>query len=279
MITLTLLAENNTTMGMGLMGEHGLSFLIESPEKRILFDTGQGMVLASNARILGKDLGRVDTVVLSHGHYDHAGGLSLLLEPPTPRTLIAHPEAFEAKWAGRQADNLVGIGCPLGPETLEKAGFRIQYARQSMALAPGIRTTGEIPMTTDWERVESYFFAGEPAHADTMPDDMGLILDTAQGTVLLLGCTHRGLINTLTHVAELTGSSHFHAILGGLHLGEADEKRLDRVVAGLSAFSFDHMMVGHCTGIPAYCHLRQAFGPRVTPLSVGRTWFFEEQKK
>ncbi|TYT74527.1 MBL fold metallo-hydrolase [Desulfobotulus mexicanus] len=274
MIRITLLAENTTATGMALMGEHGLSFLVETASEKILFDTGQGLVLASNAKALGKNLEEVDTVVLSHGHYDHTGGLHCFGDNGKKRKLVTHPEAFEPKWAGRQPDQVIGIGCPLTPEALEKKGFEIQRTKDSLTLTQGIRTTGEIPMVTPWERVESYFFAGNQIEQDSMPDDMGLILDTDKGTVLLLGCTHRGLINTLTHVASLTGSNHFHAIMGGLHLGEADPDRLNHVSEGLKAFSFDHMTVGHCTGIHAYCHLRRIFGEKVRALSVGSNWLF-----
>ncbi|MCW7753188.1 MBL fold metallo-hydrolase [Desulfobotulus sp. H1] len=274
MTRITLLAENTTATGAALMGEHGLSFLMETPETSILFDTGQGMVLGANARTLGKDLSRVETIVLSHGHYDHTGGLVFFEAGEKNKRLVAHPAAFAPKWAGRGPGQLIPIGCPFTEEEIRNRGFLIETSTISLPLSTGIRTTGEIPMVTDWERVESYFFAGEPAQPDSMPDDMGLILESAMGTVLILGCTHRGIINTLTHVAGITGSRHFHAILGGLHLGQADEKRLNQVSSGLKDFSFDHMMIGHCTGIHAYGHLRRVFGERVTSLSVGSSWTF-----
>jgi len=194
----TTLSENNIGHGsQNLIGEHGLSFYIEAQNRRILFDTGQNLAIANNAEVLGIDLSLIDTVVLSHGHYDHSSGLKSLLKCNTDFTLYAHPDIFGSK-VRRTGDKHKYIGIPVDRKVLEQKGIKIQLDRDSVPIAPGITTTGEIALANDFETVESDFYLknGDDFTADTLADDRALILDTEKGLVVVLGCSHRGVINT-----------------------------------------------------------------------------------
>jgi len=205
---ITTLCENNVAQGgESLIGEHGLSFYIEAEERRILFDTGQNLALVNNAEVLGIDLSRIDTVVsvvLSHGHYDHSGGLKSLLECNKDFTLYAHPEVFGRKVKGT-GDNPKYIGIPVDRKALEQKGINVRLDKNPVWIAPDITTTGEIPLENDFETVGSNFTLknGENYAADTLADDRALILDTDKGSVVLLGCSHRGVVNTLNHVTQI----------------------------------------------------------------------------
>ena len=134
---ITTLCENNIGHGSkNLIGEHGLSFHVEAEDRRILFDTGQNLALANNARVLGIDLSCIDTVVLSHGHYDHSSGLKSLLDCNTDFTLHAHPEVFGAKQRGT-GDDYKYIGIPLDKSALEKKGIKVQLDTGPDSMAPG----------------------------------------------------------------------------------------------------------------------------------------------
>jgi 7,8-dihydropterin-6-yl-methyl-4-(beta-D-ribofuranosyl)aminobenzene 5'-phosphate synthase len=228
----TTLCENNIGHGSkNLIGEHGLSFYIEADNHRILFDTGQNLAIANNAEVLGIDLSRIDTVVLSHGHYDHSSGLKSLLDCNTNFTLCAHPDVFGPKLRGA-GDKHKYIGIPVDRNALEQKGINIRLDKDSARIAPGITSTGAIPFKNDFEAVEADFYLkkGDDYPADTLADDRALILDTEKGLVVLLGCSHRGVVNTLTHVTQITGHTKIHAILGGLHLGKASDEKLSNIV-------------------------------------------------
>ena len=258
---ITTLCENNVAQsGKRLIGEHGLSFFIEAGDRRILFDTGQNLALANNAEVLGIDLGSIDTVVLSHGHYDHSGGLKSLLDCNTNFTLYAHPDVFDPKVKG-SGDKHKYIGIPVDRKVLEQKGIKIQLDKDPVPIAPGITTTGEIPLENDFEGVEPIFYLkqGDDYGTDTLADDRALILDTEKGWVVLLGCSHRGVVNTLNHVTQITGRHTIHAILGGLHLGQASDAKLEKIVDHLQAFELEKIGVGHCTGPKAFLALANAF--------------------
>jgi len=272
----TTLSENNIgPSSQGLIGEHGLAFYIEAADRRILFDTGQNLVIANNAEVLGIDLARIDTVVLSHGHYDHTSGLKTLLKCNTGFTLYAHPDVFDAKLR-EKGDDYKYIGIPVDREDLEQKGIIIQLNRGPVSIAPGITTTGEIPLDNDFEKVESIFYLekGEDYPADTMADDRAMILDTEKGVVVLLGCTHRGVINTLDHVIQISGRSTIHAIMGGLHLGNASDEKLATVIEHLHAFGLEKIGVGHCTGYKAFAALACEFKDKVFLNVVGNVMQF-----
>jgi 7,8-dihydropterin-6-yl-methyl-4-(beta-D-ribofuranosyl)aminobenzene 5'-phosphate synthase len=272
----TTLCENNIGHGSkNLIGEHGLSFYIEADNHRILFDTGQNLAIANNAEVLGIDLSRIDTVVLSHGHYDHSSGLKSLLDCNTNFTLCAHPDVFGPKLRGA-GDKHKYIGIPVDRNALEQKGINIRLDKDSARIAPGITSTGAIPFKNDFEAVEADFYLkkGDDYPADTLADDRALILDTEKGLVVLLGCSHRGVVNTLTHVTQITGHTKIHAILGGLHLGKASDEKLSNIVDHLHAFGLEKIGVGHCTGPKAFVALSNEFKEKVFLNTVGNVMEF-----
>jgi len=275
-ITVTTMVENSVSMGVGLIAEHGLAFLIKSDDHTLLFDTGQGMALAHNAGVMNIDLKSVDTLVLSHGHYDHTGGIRNLLSLEKPFRMVAHPDAFSPKLASFDRKTYHPIGNPVARDEIANNGVDLVLSDQPVSLAPGMKTTGVVPEVTDFETIEGYFFTEENGQyvPDKLGDDLGVILDTPSGTVLVLGCTHRGIINTLKHVESITGSRKLHAVMGGLHLGGADDAKMKQVIAALKEFEIDRFIIGHCTGAKAMIDLTNAFPGKVTPNTVGHNVTF-----
>ena len=268
---ITTLVENAVAQsGKKLIGEHGLSFYIETESNKILFDTGQNLAISNNAQVLGIDLSLIDTVILSHGHYDHTGGLKSLLECNRDFRLYAHPEVFGQKVKGAE-DDYKYIGIPVEKNFLEEKGIEIKLDRNPAQIAPGIMTTGEIPLENDFEELESVFYIKKENEvvADTLADDLALILDTDKGLTVLLGCSHRGVINTLNHVVRLTAKNRINAILGGLHLGKASDSKLSKIMDHLRGFGLEKIGVGHCTGTHAFVTLSNEFPNRVILNTVG----------
>ena len=275
-IKITTLVENAVAQGgKSLLAEHGLSFCIEAGDRRILFDTGQNLAIANNARQLGIELNKIDTAILSHGHYDHTGGVQSLLACSSNFTLHAHPDVFDQK-VKQQNDSYKYIGIPLDKGAIEKRGAAVKLEKNPVEIAPGIMTSGEIPMISDFEAVESGFYikADRVVFPDTLADDQALILDTGRGLVVLLGCSHRGVINTLNHVTRLTGKCQIHAILGGLHLVNAAEGKLKKILEHLHGRGLEKIGVGHCTGSRAFLALANEFGDRVFLNTVGNQMEF-----
>ena len=146
--TVTVLCENTAGVPMKIIGEHGLSILIERGEDRLLFDTGQGMSLLRNASSLGKDLSQVARVALSHGHFDHTGGLADFLDASPHATVFAHPDVFIERFAQFESPagtQTMSIGIPFSREDLEKKGAQFDLSPALREIAPGITFTGEIP--------------------------------------------------------------------------------------------------------------------------------------
>ncbi|OGP60850.1 MAG: hypothetical protein A2V65_10635 [Deltaproteobacteria bacterium RBG_13_49_15] len=267
---ITTLVDNTVSAGKGLIGEHGLSFLIESGGRKILFDTGQGFALPHNAGILGIKLSEVDTVVLSHGHYDHTGGLKSLLSCNSTFSLIAHPGVFVQRFSKREG-RTHEIGIPMMQRDFEKKGVRMVLDQKPQPLAPGITTTGEIPIECGYEFADDSLFILNDRRMvqDPLEDDQALFLETSRGIVILFGCAHRGPINTLKHVLKMTGTREIHAVIGGLHLMKASKERIEKVVESFSKFKVKKIMVGHCTGFDATVALYREFQGMVSPNSVG----------
>jgi len=272
--SITVLVENTTTAG-NPRGEHGLSVWVETERGAVLWDTGQSGLFLENARILGIPVETVRHIALSHGHYDHTGGLMDILSLGGNPTVHAHPgiltDRFGAGKDPRRKARPIGIPFPRG--RIEETGGHLVLGREREEILPGVFTTGEIPRTNDFEDTGGRFYLDDALNApDPILDDQSLVVETEEGLVLLLGCCHAGLINTLTFVAETWNTRNFALVAGGMHLLNATEERLKKTVSELRRFTIKSLRPGHCTGWRAVCTLASAF-PRITgPISVGWSW-------
>jgi 7,8-dihydropterin-6-yl-methyl-4-(beta-D-ribofuranosyl)aminobenzene 5'-phosphate synthase len=271
-----IVLADNTVSTRGLLAEHGLAYWIEVGARRILFDTGQGLVLRANATALGIDLQAVETVVLSHGHYDHTGGLAAVLgQAPCHVTVHAHPDALLPKFKREQAGaRAIGIPPP-SLTALSGPHCRTLLSREPVEVAPGVYATGEIPRRhPDEPALESFCLDPEGRRADPLLDDQALFIATDQGTVVLLGCAHAGVINTLDRVVALTDDRPLLAVIGGLHLRSATSDRLAWTVDALRRFHIAKLYPAHCTGAAAAAALWVAFPGQCLAAGVGATLSF-----
>lgn len=271
MTRLTLLAEN-TARGMGVLGEHGLSWWIDRGAQQVLFDTGQGLVLTRNAARLGADLTSVDSIVLSHGHLDHVGGLDQVLALAPHASLHLHPDATVRRYTGSDGK---GTGRRLSTDLMEKGGFRdatrtIVSTREPHEIVPGLWCTGEIPRTNDFEDVGGPFFLDEDLRIpDPILDDQALFFSCEKGTVVVLGCAHAGVVNTLEHIRVLTKGAPIHALLGGMHLERASQRRMDETMAALRRLRVQRFGPNHCTGIAAIARFWREFPEQMIQCPAG----------
>ena len=257
-IRITTLSEN--TADIGLIGEWGLSILIEADGLRILFDTGQSFSVTHNARALKVDLSKIDKVVLSHGHFDHTGGLREVLGQTEGMDIIAHPDALNPKFAVRE-DTEMSIGIPFDRKELEDMGARFNLTKEPVWITENIVTTGEIPMITDYEQVDPGMFIKDKGslQPDPLIDDLAMAIRTEFGLTIILGCAHRGMINIIQRLQEITGEERVYCVVGGTHLLRATEERLTKTVADLRKTGIQRLGVSHCTGFDASCRLAKEF--------------------
>jgi len=261
-LRITTLSENTVAMG-NLLAEQGLSILVETGEVNVLLDTGQSISASYNADTLGIDLSKIDKIVLSHGHSDHTGGLRQILTRMRKEVeIIAHPDIWQAKYARRQGEADRYIGIPFQRQGLESLGGSFNLTTKPIKITDNIMTTGEIPMVTDYEETDPDLFVKEATgwQPDKLLDDQALIINTEQGLVVILGCAHRGIINTLYHAQQLTGVKPIHTVLGGSHLIRASEERVWLTIAVLRDLGVQRLGLCHCTGLSTSVLLAQEFG-------------------
>jgi len=255
-------------------GEHGVAFLIETNSGRVLFDTGQsGTVLLHNLNLLDVEPKAINALAISHAHYDHTGGLPALLDQVTGIPLYAHPDLFRERFSRREGP-LKSVGLPSEREVLEQR-LELRLSAEPMEILPGVWTTGEVTDRAEPEgRSANHLVHGvEGWEPDPYRDDMALVLETDEGLVVICGCCHAGLLNTLAHVRRAFGANII-TVAGGTHLLHADEAHLRRVIEVLRELDVPWLYLNHCTGLRAYVTLAQAFGEKVAPCPAGTTLSF-----
>lgn len=239
-LKLTVLAEDSVSEHQReVIAKHGLSFLIEAEgdgdKVSVLMDTGPSadMVL-HNAEVMGVDLTKIDVVFLSHGHYDHTGGLvGILKQIDKEVPVVAHPKVFGLKLV--LDPGLKYIGSPFKPSEVEASGGVLLLARNPVTIAKGVVTSGEVERGVAYEKVKGFLaIEGETFKEDIMPDDQALTINLeGKGLVVVSGCAHSGIINTIRKAQKVAGVSKVCAVLGGFHLVGADDKRIQLTVKEL----------------------------------------------
>jgi 7,8-dihydropterin-6-yl-methyl-4-(beta-D-ribofuranosyl)aminobenzene 5'-phosphate synthase len=271
-LRVTVLADN-CVAAPDLLAEHGLSMLIEADDWRILFDTGQGEVLRPNADALGVSLCPLDAVVLSYGHYDHTGGLAglLLTKSPSPQSFSTLRHCSRSTQRAKTRPIALSAFRENSRQALEALQNRNVWSQSATEVVPGVWCTGEIPrLAVNGQTATGYFLDADCREPDPIVDDQTLFIETTTGLVVIAGCAHAGVVNTLDHVSALTGHKEVLALVGGLHLGRATHQELESCANAVASRNCRILAPCHCTGMgAAHSYLRARFHSLVRDVEVG----------
>jgi len=249
------------------VAEHGLSLLVEHAAERILFDTGAGSALVPNARALGIDLGQITRVVLSHSHYDHTGGLAVL-RPACP---ICVGGGVDVPSFSRQPEKPVhALGMPAASLSILSSSVVTTTAGVAR-VSDGVRLFGPIPRIDPLEHVRGFYYDEACTLPSRVPEEQALLTDDG---VLVTGCCHAGIVNTVECVRSLAPETPIRAIVGGLHLCWASEDQTMRVTEYLNRLGLERLVLLHCTGEAAGAYLMQNVQCPVSFGASGETWRF-----
>lgn len=267
----TVLCENSVFWNEGAVAEHGWSVFIQTDQGNLLLDTGQGLGIINNARILGIDLTSIKGIVLSHHHYDHTGGLRSVLENINKSIPVyAHPDIFKESYVTRRG-KIRYIGIPYKKELLETLGADFKFSPAVREILPGIFLTGEIPRLTSYEKGDADLVVKSAGAfvKDNIIDDQSLVIKTAQGLFVILGCAHSGIINTLEYARKITGEERIHTVIGGTHLGPVSEEQKAESIKDLKKYNVSKLGVSHCTGLQTAARLAGELGDKFLYCNVG----------
>lgn len=249
---ITTLIENTGGEHKSLHTQHGVSFIIRHRDSAVLFDTGQDGEFISNAEILNIDLDDVQHVVLSHGHYDHTNGFPHFVEQKgTDFTLWTHPDLFTPKYATDGGSAVTYLGTSFDTDWL---------LAHDVTHRPVVRRVTEIAtelfVVTDFEKHNDFEIENErfviPCgdsgwKVDDFHDEVAVVVRTSKGLVVVVGCSHPGIMNMLSTIRS-EFEDPILGVLGGTHLVEAHGKRLDAALAFLTEEEFKVLGLNHCTG-------------------------------
>ena len=278
MIRVICVTDNNVKPGSLFQGEHGLCFRIETDSGCVFLDSGAtSQVLSHNLDQLPTPSQPVMGVVLSHAHYDHTGGLSELLSRYPGISIFGSPNIFQFRQRFSVRNGVYNdIGMAMTQEEMQQLG-KLDLSSQPQMILPEVWTTGEIPNRDEPEgRSPRHFVHQDGVYLpDPYQDDLSIVLRVSGGIVVICGCCHAGLLNTLAHVSGLFPDPIL-AIAGGTHLVEADDDHLQRVIRVLhDRYASPKLYVNHCTGQKATLTLTEAFPGLVEPCPAGTILQFE----
>ena len=265
---LTTLFEN-ISYRSGLISGHGLSYYLETPQSKILFDTGPSDALLVNADILGIDLSEIDALVVSHGHYDHTGGIPAFLSVNSKAAIYMKEDALKEKF--KAYDNYIGI-----PKGWEKAIERIRFVKDTTEISSGVYIIPETTLLNKEDTHFSHFFVKEHDSftPDMFTDEQFMLIRGKENVHIISGCSHSGISNVLASATDLF-KQQVGTVTGGFHLMNTDEHFVAGLAEKFKALNVRRLEVSHCTGIDQYHFLRKHFPEKVFYNHTGKTIILE----
>ncbi|MGD9926966.1 MAG: MBL fold metallo-hydrolase [Sphaerochaeta sp.] len=252
-IEITTLIENTQGEHTGLITEHGLSFLIETGKSSTLFDTGRSNAFLKNAKLLGKRLDGVEHVVLSHGHYDHSGGFQSFVQSRADRAFTLHTgQGFFAEKYARFNASYQYLGNDFDQEYIKEQGITHHTITGKTEIVPGVWALTHFKRNHAEETIHPRFVLRGQAGwvEDRFDDEVLLVVETGKGLVMLVGCSHPGILNMLDSVQQAFNKP-VYALLGGTHLVEADRPRVARSIQAFQEKGIEVLGINHCSGAEA----------------------------
>ena len=278
-----------------LKAEHGLSILIEFEDENILFDCGQSDIVLGNAEIMGIDLNKITKIILSHGHYDHTGGLlSILKHLNKEIDVYAHPSIFSEKFSrcgdfydsGADSISVISnisgtervdryIGIPEKRAIYEQVGARFLLISEPEEISRNIFFSGQISKIDEEISDDNlYTWANGIYTIDPLQDDISVFIKLQETLAVITGCAHSGILNILGRAIELNPGFKKIAIIGGLHFSKKDDLYIDNIISELKKYSIELFVPMHCTGADSYVKLKNEFGCKCLAGAVGKVLKF-----
>lgn len=275
-MTIHILTDDRVSK-RGFLAEHGLCLLIRHEGHTILFDTGQSDVYLHNAKELGLSLDNVDCCILSHGHYDHGGGLPYFPDMDTHLPVYLQAGAFQRKLAP-DPTACREIGFPWTPSDPALHRFDMNIVSGETHPLPNMTLLTAIPYVHHFEYhpVGLYVEVNGETVPDRMADEQILVIETERGLAVFLGCSHPGVINCLTQVQHRFSGKPIDMVMGGMHLGNVGTRRLNETIRHFQAMEIRLVVPLHCTGISAICAMERRLGDRCRVLCAGDTLQWED---
>ncbi|MPM83987.1 hypothetical protein SDC9_131057 [bioreactor metagenome] len=266
---LIVLSENSSVSDT-LEHEHGLSIYIETAEHRILFDTGAGSVFRRNAEKLGIDLATVDLLVISHGHYDHGGGLRTFLEVNSHAKIFLHKQAFEAHYS-KQTEGAVHIGLD---QTL-LPNERFVFCGDQAVIDENIEVFSRVKSKRFFPSCNATLLMkhGDDFVPDDFAHEQNLVIRSSGKTMLIAGCAHKGIVNIVDACKDRLGQYPDY-VVGGFHLSGSRENRSEApdvvdAIGEYLASTPSQYFTCHCTGMESFQRLKRILGEKIQTLSTG----------
>lgn len=276
MVRITALMDNQASEHKALIAEHGLSYYLEYDGFRLLFDCGSGPHFLDNAHRLGIDLHELDAVALSHSHYDHAAGYRDLIEQGFGSSVLyTGPHFWETKYAF-DGVRYTDLSAGFTQDFLSQHHIRHQCVTGVQEIHPGVFLVSDFPRIHDFETIPSRFLRRTQSGfiPDDFSDEQCVVLKVPGGIAVLVGCSHPGILNMLSHIRDCFRQP-IVAVYGGTHLVEADEHRIAVTVQALQDMGVQILGLSHCSGHCAETYVHENTDLQGCHLSVGDTIFYD----